>query len=64
MKHKIPQTDGADDKDLEEAKGPAISHIVVLRNWEHSATLVSLPNDCGLFSDLLPAQLQQEGCEL
>ena len=34
MKHKIPQTDGADDKDLDEAKGPDISHIVVLRNWE------------------------------
>jgi hypothetical protein len=34
MKHKIPQTDGADDKDMEEAKGPDTSHIIVLRNWE------------------------------
>ena len=38
MKHKISQVDGnivsnADDKDLEEAEVPDISHLVVLRNW-------------------------------
>ena len=38
MKHRISQVNGnidldADDKDLEEAEVPDISHLVVLRNW-------------------------------
>ena len=34
MKHKIPQTDGANDNDLKEDEVPDISHLVVLKNWE------------------------------
>ena len=34
MKHKIPQTDGANDNDLKEDEVPDISHLLVLKNWE------------------------------
>ena len=34
IRHKITQTDGADDKDLKEAEDSDISQLVVLRNWE------------------------------
>ena len=33
MKHKILQTDGIDDKELDEIEVSDISHLVVLRNW-------------------------------
>ena len=34
MKQKILQTDGIDDKELDEIEISDISHLVVLRNWK------------------------------
>ena len=34
MKHKILQTDGIDDKELDATEVSDISQLVVLRNWE------------------------------